>query len=121
MTPKARWRKQTLAVDYFRIFGCIAYAHVPDQKRKKLVDKGVKCVFIGISDQSKAYKLYDPITKKIIISRNVIFDEEQFWPWSEEGAERQILINFEDDEEPTTSRTTIEGSQSQNTTEENGE
>ncbi|RVW64469.1 Retrovirus-related Pol polyprotein from transposon RE2 [Vitis vinifera] len=28
-------------------FGCIAYAHVPDKKMKKLDDKGEKCVFLG--------------------------------------------------------------------------
>jgi len=77
MTPEEAWSGQRPTVDHFRIFGCIAYAHVPDQKRKKLDDKGVKCIFLGISDQSKAYKLYDPMTKKIIINRDMIFDEGQ--------------------------------------------
>jgi hypothetical protein len=27
-----------------------------------------KCIFLGISDYSKAYRLYNPNTKKIIIS-----------------------------------------------------
>ncbi|KAL5759339.1 hypothetical protein ACOSQ2_018177 [Xanthoceras sorbifolium] len=66
-------------VDYFWVFGCIAYAHIADEKRKKLDDKGEKCIFLGVSDQSKAYKLYNPITKKIVISRDVVFDEERTW------------------------------------------
>ena len=54
-----------------RVFGCIAYAHVPDQLRKKLDIKGEKCIFIGYSDESKAYKLYNPSTKNVIINRDV--------------------------------------------------
>lgn len=76
MTPEEAWSRRKPVVDHFRIFGCIAYAHVPDEKRKKLDDKGEKCVFLGISDCSKAYKLFNPLSKKIIISRDVIFDEE---------------------------------------------
>lgn len=38
-----------------------------------------KCIFLGVSDESKAYRLYDPVTKKIIISRDVIFEEDAKW------------------------------------------
>ena len=82
MTPEEAWSGRRPIVDHFRIFGCIAYAHIPDVKRKKLDDKGEKCVFLGVSDYSKAYKLYNPVTKKIVISRDVIFDEENTWSWS---------------------------------------
>lgn len=85
MTPEEAWSRQKPSVDYFRIFGCVAYAHVPDQKRIKLDDKGEKCIFLGVSNQSKAYKLYNPITKKIVISRDVIFDEDAIWSWKDKG------------------------------------
>lgn len=62
------------AIDYFWIFGCIAYAHILDEKREQLDNKGEKCIFLGISEQSKAYKLFNPITGKIIICRDVIFN-----------------------------------------------
>ena len=68
MTPEEAWSGRKPTVDHFRIFGCVAYAHIPNQKRKKLDDKGEKCIFLGVSDQSKAYKLYNPNTKKILIS-----------------------------------------------------
>ncbi|GKV36989.1 hypothetical protein SLEP1_g45065 [Rubroshorea leprosula] len=64
MTLEEAWSGRKPTVDYFRIFGCIAYAHVPNQKRSKLDDKEEKCIFLGVSDQSKAYRLYNPITKK---------------------------------------------------------
>ncbi|XP_026395891.1 uncharacterized protein LOC113290509 [Papaver somniferum] len=81
MTPIEAWSGEKPCVSHLRVFGCIAYAHVPDEKRKKLDDKGVKCVFLGYSDVSKAYKLFDPITEKIMTSRDVVFDETRFWNW----------------------------------------
>ena len=47
-------------------------------------DKSEKCVFVGYSERSKAYKLYNPITKKLMISRDVKFREEESWDWKEE-------------------------------------
>ena len=44
MTPQEAWSGRKPAVDHFRIFGCISYAHIPDEKRKKLEDKSLKCV-----------------------------------------------------------------------------
>lgn len=67
MTPEEAWNGRRLSVEHFRMFGCIAYAHVPDEKRKKLDDKGEKCVSLGVSTQSKAYKLYKPNTKKSLL------------------------------------------------------
>ena len=58
-TPKETWSGRKPAIQHFRVFGCIAYAHVPDQLRKKLDNKGKKCIFIGYSTDSKAYKLYN--------------------------------------------------------------
>ena len=81
MTPKQAWSGRKPVVNHFRIFGCIAYAHIPDQKRKKLDDKAEKCVFFGVSDASKAYKLFNPLTKKVVTSRDVVFDEENTWDW----------------------------------------
>jgi hypothetical protein len=67
-TPEEAWSGQKPAVYHFRIFGCIAYAHVLDEKRKKLDDKGEKCVFLDISECFKAYKLFNPLTKRIVTS-----------------------------------------------------
>lgn len=63
MTPKEGWSGRKPAVDHFRIFGCVAYAHTPNKNRKKLDDKGEKCVFLGLSEASKAYKLFNPLKK----------------------------------------------------------
>ncbi|PHT94751.1 hypothetical protein T459_02633 [Capsicum annuum] len=55
MTLEEAWSGRKPTVDHFRIFGCITYAHIPDEKRKKLDDKSKKCIFLGVSEASKAY------------------------------------------------------------------
>lgn len=60
----------------------LGVSHIPifqTRREKKLDDKGMKCIFLGVSEESKAYRLFNPITKKIIISRDVLFDEETSW------------------------------------------
>jgi hypothetical protein len=55
-----------------RVFGCTAYAHVDNGK---LEPRAVKCVFLGYGSGVKAYKLWNPETKKVLHSRNVVFNE----------------------------------------------
>ncbi|KAE9587788.1 putative RNA-directed DNA polymerase [Lupinus albus] len=98
MTPEEVWSGRKPAVDYFRIFGCISYARIPDQKRRKLYNKGEKCIFLGVSDMSKAYKLYNPSTMKIVISRDVIFDEKCTWSWNQNVVKESIPTDFDDEE-----------------------
>ena len=77
------WSGTKPNVTHLRTFGCIAYAHIPSELRKKLDDKSEKCIFTGYSETSKAYRIYNPITKKLILSRDVQFLENQFWNDSE--------------------------------------
>ena len=57
----------------------VSYSLVPSKLRKKLDDKIEKCIFIGYSEESKAYRLYNPISKKLIIRMEVKFEEEYSW------------------------------------------
>ncbi|KAJ0522113.1 putative RNA-directed DNA polymerase [Helianthus annuus] len=87
ITPEESWSGRKPNISHLRVFGCIAYAHVPKQRRTKLDDKTEKTILVGYSEQSKAYKLYNPTTGKVIISRDVIFDEGQ--RWNEVNSDRQ--------------------------------
>ena len=48
---------------------------IPEQKRHKLGARSRKCIFLGYSNTSKAYRLYDEDNRKFIVSRDVIFLE----------------------------------------------
>lgn len=77
--PLEAWSRNKWRVEHLRVFRYVAYACVPKEKRKKLDEKGAKYIFIGYNLESKAYRLYDPISKKIIISRDVEFLENKLW------------------------------------------
>ena len=53
ITPFEVWNDRKPSIDYMRVFGCLAYAHVPQQLRGKLDDKAIKCIFVGYSAGSK--------------------------------------------------------------------
>ena len=57
------------------MFGCEAWAHIPDEKRKALQPKSEKCIFVGYSEDVKSYRLLQPHLHDIIIIRDVKFDE----------------------------------------------
>ena len=63
-------------VSHFRTFGCDFYVHVPNKERNKLQPKSTNCIFLGYSDDKKAYKLYNPATNKIVSSHDVVLKEK---------------------------------------------
>ncbi|GKB28169.1 retrovirus-related pol polyprotein from transposon TNT 1-94 [Tanacetum coccineum] len=100
MTPEEAWSGSKPSVEHFRVFGCIGYVHVPDVKRTKLDDKSVKCVMIGYSSESKAFKMFDPVEKKAHVSRDVIFEEEKKWNWDDSySSEQNLELEWEDEYE----------------------
>ncbi|MCO5597658.1 hypothetical protein L7F22_051739 [Adiantum nelumboides] len=80
ITPYESWYDRKPSVSSLRVFGCLAYAHIPQQLRGKLDDKAVKCIFVGYSSGSKGYRLYNPATNKIFERRDVIFVETTAQP-----------------------------------------
>ena len=79
-TPFERWYKRKPSVGYFKTFGCDVVSLQKGRKVKsaKFLPKGNKLKFIGYDETRKGYKLYNPDTKIISYSRDVIFFEESF-------------------------------------------
>ncbi|KAJ3704843.1 hypothetical protein LUZ61_008548 [Rhynchospora tenuis] len=71
MTPQEAWCGVKPTVSHLKVFGSVAYAHIPDQRRTKLDDKSKKLIFIDYDERSKACKFIDPATNKIRISHDV--------------------------------------------------
>ncbi|XP_022635028.1 uncharacterized protein LOC111241414 [Vigna radiata var. radiata] len=97
-TPQEAWSGRKLGISHLRVFGSIAHVHVPDEKRSKLDDKSEKYIFIGYDANSKGYKLYNPDSRKTIISRNVVFDEEGEWDWSTNCEDHTFFSCVEEDD-----------------------
>lgn len=99
VAPKKAWSGSKSRVDHFRVFGCIAHVDVPNVNRSKLDDKSTKCVLLGVSEESKAYRLYNPISKKIIIRRDVVFEEGEHWDWGRSVKEIKLdVLDWGDNE-----------------------
>ncbi|GJT89191.1 putative RNA-directed DNA polymerase [Tanacetum coccineum] len=54
-----------------------ASVHIPKDKRSKLDVKGKPCVFLGYGQDEFGYRLYDPVQKKLVRSRDVFGDDIQ--------------------------------------------
>ena len=80
VTPYEAWHGRKPSIGHLRVLGCLAYALVPVQQRKKLDDKAVKCIFVGYSAESKGYHLYHPQTKRVLVSHDVVFVEDAVQP-----------------------------------------
>ena len=91
MTPYEAWMKRKPQVEYLRVFGCDAYAHVAKDERKKLDSKSRKCIFLGYGEETKGYRLYDSSRSKVIYSRDVQFNEESM------NSERRSMLCTKED------------------------
>ncbi|GJT12879.1 retrovirus-related pol polyprotein from transposon TNT 1-94 [Tanacetum coccineum] len=98
-TPQEAWNGLKPTVSHIRVFGCIAYVYVPSQRRLKLDNRSEKHVFVGYDKQSKGYKLYNPVTRKVVVGRDVEFDEEGSWDWSIQESKRYDFLPMTDEEE----------------------
>jgi hypothetical protein len=82
MTPFEAWYGKKLAVHHLKTFGCIVYLRNTTPHLKKLEDHGRKMIFISYERGTKAYRAYDPVSRRVHITRDVVFDEEAQWDWS---------------------------------------
>ncbi len=75
MTPKEKFTSKKPNVSHLKMFGCIIYVRVLDDKISKLDPKAKKCIFIKYSLDQKGYRCFNLSTPKLQVSRNVVFDE----------------------------------------------
>ncbi|KAL1540760.1 Retrovirus-related Pol polyprotein from transposon TNT 1-94 [Salvia divinorum] len=71
-TPYEVWYQIPADYSLLRIFGCTVYYHVSEGKLDPRAKKGV---FVGYGDGVKGYRIWSPSENRVILSRNVVFDE----------------------------------------------
>ncbi|GJT03937.1 zinc finger, CCHC-type containing protein [Tanacetum coccineum] len=81
-------------LENLRIFGCTAYAKITIPHLKKLDDRSIPMVYLGIEEGSKACRLYDPKEKRKHVSRDVRFMETKPWDWDNNGKETSTQDTF---------------------------
>lgn len=73
-----------------RTFGCVCYPLLRPYNKHKLENRSVLCLFVGYSAIHKGYKCLDVTSNRLYISRDVVFDEQQFY--FPKVQEQQVLI-----------------------------
>ena len=69
------WFNKKPDLSNLKVFGCVGYTQIPQQKRKKLDSRSLVLTFVGYANNG--YRLWDENTKRIVVSRDVIFDEDK--------------------------------------------
>ena len=75
-----------------RIFGCVAFVHLPKPLRDKLEPRALRCVFVGYASLQKGYHCYHPPSRKMYVTLDVVFHENDMYyivPKSSIQGERQ--------------------------------
>ena len=85
ITPYEAWTGKKPDVGHFREFGCDVWVLDETKNKSKLAPRSRKMVFVGFSDESKAIWYWDKETRKIKVSRNVTFNENE-----EKKGEREV-------------------------------
>nr|CAN62498.1 hypothetical protein VITISV_000081 [Vitis vinifera] len=74
--PEEVWSGKEVKFSHLKVFGCVSYVYFDSDARSKLDAKSKICFFIGYGDEKFGYRFWDKQNRKIIRSRNVIFNEQ---------------------------------------------
>ncbi|CAI7921194.1 unnamed protein product [Closterium sp. NIES-54] len=93
--PYVEWIGKKPKVDMLRVFGCMCMALVPKHLRHNKLDaKAIWAVHLGMAQNSKGWLLWDPFTKKFLVSRDCKFMENLMYKdWKAEN-EAKIGMRF---------------------------
>ena len=92
VTPFEGWMGWKPDLKRLRTFGCIGYAQVPKDTRRKGDSKGIKCILLGYDPNS--YILCDASKpKRIVRSRDVRFDEQSFGGIKSSGSSNGACVD----------------------------
>ncbi|CAI7868990.1 unnamed protein product [Closterium sp. NIES-53] len=93
--PYVEWVGRKPKVDMLRVFGCMCMALVPKHLRhNKLGAKAIWAVHLGMAQNSNGWLLWDPFTKKCLVSRDCKFMENLMYKdWKVEN-EAKIGMRF---------------------------
>lgn len=77
-TPYERLYQRKSSYEHLRSIGCLCYVKKFDRNADKLDLRGIKAMMIGYPCNKKGYKVFDLAKRRILISRDVVFEENIF-------------------------------------------
>lgn len=83
--PQTRWNNRIQSIRHLKIFGSVAYVHIPKQKRNKLEPKAERGIMVGYARHTRGYRIWIEGTKTVIESKHVTFMEQTNIPLNKEN------------------------------------
>lgn len=71
------WRGRDVSHQHLKEFGHRPFVHIPKDERSKLDGKTKQCIFLSYPSEEFSFRLWDPVARKLIRSRDVIIFENQ--------------------------------------------
>jgi hypothetical protein len=100
MTLEEAFTSRKPDVEHIRIFSCLTYSHVPSERMTKLDPTTQQGILVGYFEVSKAYRIYIPLQRRVVVSKDVRFEEGRAFQISlesrvsvEDDAEAQIDVS----------------------------
>jgi transposase InsO family protein len=106
-TPYEAWHNRKPKVHHLRTFRCVVYVKKVGPGLTKLADRSTKMVFVGYEAGTKGYRVYDPVAKKLHISRDVIFEEGRAWDWNHQDRLDSAVSEFDVEHYTVVGRATV--------------
>jgi hypothetical protein len=100
MIPEEAFIGRRPDVEHIRIFGCLTFSHVSSERRTKLDPTTQQRILVGYLEVSKSYHMYIPPLRRVVVSIDVIFEEDRDFQRSlesrfrvEDDAESPIAVS----------------------------
>ncbi|KAI3802282.1 hypothetical protein L1987_30412 [Smallanthus sonchifolius] len=90
MTPYEGWKGRKPTLRHLKVFGCVAHVKKTSNHVTKLEDRSVAMVHLGVEEGSKAYRLFNPTQRRIVVARDIVFNEKKSWTWNEAHGEQPV-------------------------------
>jgi hypothetical protein len=86
-TPFEGWWGRKPNLGYLKVFGCTTHVRVAGPHLKKLEERSKPMVYLGVDEGCKAHRLLDVTSNKIVVSRDIVCEENVPWNWSTNSVE----------------------------------
>ncbi|MDV3187719.1 MAG: hypothetical protein Q8836_02375 [Sweet potato little leaf phytoplasma] len=87
ITPEEKWTGKPPNLQYLKVFGCVGFLH---QRLGKLKARVVKYMFLRLTEGVKGYRLWHPVERRCINSRDVTFREQEMYMLHDKTSEKSL-------------------------------
>lgn len=89
-TPFEAWYGNKPSLKFLKIFGCLCFTYIPQNKRDILDKKASPGILVGYVNN--AFKIFHPQTGHFVVSRDANFVENQEWNWDDNAEKKNQLM-----------------------------